>query len=126
MIGLHETVELLVGYANILYNRNKYEDAVKVYNKALEKKPSLVNAYLGIAMVYEYYRVQKPKSIEMADKVLTLEPDNMYAHFILARNEKEIDDKIIKLKTLADKFPDYVRLTNEIGICYGGTKKLYR
>jgi hypothetical protein len=36
----------------------------------------------------------------------------MYAHFILARNEKEVDDKIAKLKILAEKCPEYVRVTN--------------
>lgn len=62
----------------------------------------------------------------MANKILAIDPENMYAHFIIARNEKEIDEKIAKLKIVADKFPEYVRVTNEIGICYGGTKKQYR
>lgn len=62
----------------------------------------------------------------MANKILEIDPENMYAHFILARNEKDIDGKIAKLKIVADKFPEYVRVTNEIGICYGGTKKMYR
>lgn len=62
----------------------------------------------------------------MANKVLEIDPNISYAHFILARNEKDIDSKIAKLKIVADKFPDYVRVTNEIGICYGGTKKEYR
>ena len=50
----------------------------------------------------------------------------MYAHFILARNEKDIDAKIAKLKIASERFPEYVRITNEIGICYGATNKDYR
>jgi pentatricopeptide repeat protein len=57
MIGLNETVELLVGYDNILYNRGRYEEAIKAYNKAIEKQPSLINAYVGITMVYEFRRI---------------------------------------------------------------------
>ena len=57
MIGMNETVELLMGYANILYNRARYEQAIKTYNKVIEKRPSLVNAYVGIAMAYEYRRI---------------------------------------------------------------------
>lgn len=62
----------------------------------------------------------------MANRVLEVDPNNPYGHFILARNEKDVDNKIAKLKIVADKFPDYARVTNEIGICYGGTKKEYR
>jgi tetratricopeptide (TPR) repeat protein len=35
MIAMNETVELLVGYANILYNRARYDDAIKIYNKVI-------------------------------------------------------------------------------------------
>jgi hypothetical protein len=37
----------------------------------------------------------------MANKILELDPENMYAHFILARNEKDVDEKIAKLKVVA-------------------------
>jgi hypothetical protein len=37
----------------------------------------------------------------MANKILELEPDNMYSHFILARNEKDVDEKISKMKVVA-------------------------
>lgn len=62
----------------------------------------------------------------MASRALEVDPNNPYAHFILARNEKDVDSKIAKLKIVAEKFPDYVRVTNEIGTCYGGAKKEYR
>ena len=46
--------------------------------------------------------------------------------FILARNEKNVDEKIRKLKEVSEHHPLYVRVINEIGIVYGGTKKEYR
>ena len=97
-----------------------------MYTKLIEQKPRMVNSYVAIALTYEYKRIEKPKAVAMAGRALEVDPDCPYAHFILARNEKDVDSKIAKLKTVADRFPDYVRVTNEIGICYGGTKKEYR
>jgi hypothetical protein len=47
----------------------------------------------------------------------------MYAEFILARNQKSVDEKIESLKKAAERHPEYVKIVNEIGICYGATKK---
>jgi cytochrome c-type biogenesis protein CcmH/NrfG len=71
---------------------------MKVYNKIIEKQPNFINAYVGIALTYEYRRIQKPKAIEMANKILAKDPENMYAYFILARNQQDIQQKIQKLK----------------------------
>lgn len=46
----------------------------------------------------------------------------MYAVFILARNIENVDEKIEKLKIGYERFPDYVRIANDVGITYG-TKK---
>lgn len=58
----------------------------------------------------------------MAKKILELDPDNMYAVFILARNCNNVDEKIEKLIAAAGRFPEYVRIANDVGIAYG-TKK---
>lgn len=47
----------------------------------------------------------------------------MYAEFILARNQKSVDEKIESLKKAAERHPEYARIVNEIGICFGATKK---
>jgi pentatricopeptide repeat protein len=52
MLGIQESVELLIGYANILYNRSRYDEAIKVYIKIIEKKPTLINAYVSLALTY--------------------------------------------------------------------------
>jgi pentatricopeptide repeat protein len=57
MIGLNEAVELLVGYANILYNRYRYEEAITAYNKVIEKRSSLINAYVSMTIIYECLRI---------------------------------------------------------------------
>jgi hypothetical protein len=41
-----------------------------MYNKAIKLRPSLINAYVAIAMLHEYRRVENPKSIAMAKKIL--------------------------------------------------------
>lgn len=59
----------------------------------------------------------------MANKVLEITPSNMYAEFIIARNQKSVEEKIDSLKKAAERHPEYVRIVNEIGICFGATKK---
>lgn len=83
-----------MGYANLLSNKARYDEAIKMYNRVILYRPNLVNAYVCIAMIYEYRRIQKTKAIEMANKILEMDPNNMYAVFILTRNENNIDKKI--------------------------------
>lgn len=54
-----------------------------------------------------------------------MEPTNRVGLFILARNEKNPDNKIEKLKRVTELHPKYARAYNQIGIVFGGTKKLY-
>lgn len=121
-----ESYSLYIGYANILANRERFDEAIKVYKKVIELKPTLINSYVSLALIYEYKRIEKPKAIEMANKIIAIEPDNMYARFILARNTPNVDEKIEKLKAIHFKNPEYVRATNEIGVSYGGVKKDYQ
>lgn len=41
-----------MGYANLYYHKVRYEDAEKMYNKAIALRPNFVNAYFGIAMMH--------------------------------------------------------------------------
>jgi tetratricopeptide (TPR) repeat protein len=58
----------------------------------------------------------------MAKKALELDEDNMYALFILAKNEKDLDTRIERLIDVHKKWPEYVRNTNEVGISFGAKK----
>ncbi len=46
----------------------------------------------------------------------------MYAHFVLGKNEKDVDQKIKKLTASVKIFPLYIRLINEVGLSYGAKK----
>ncbi len=65
-------------------------------------------------------------SCETANKILSFDPTNRAALFVLARNQPTPDEKIAKLKEVMNLHPKYARCVNEIGIIYGGTKKEYR
>ena len=88
---------MYIGYAHICYNLYKYDEALKAYHKFLKMKPNFINAMVSVMFLHEFRRVEKPKSIAMAKKILELNPDNMYAHFILGKNETNTDEKIKKL-----------------------------
>jgi tetratricopeptide (TPR) repeat protein len=86
MLGEKECYEFYIGYANVLYNRARYEEAIKMYNKVIKLKPNLVNAQASLAFIYEYCRIEKSKSTALAKQILEKDSSNMYAEFILARN----------------------------------------
>jgi tetratricopeptide (TPR) repeat protein len=44
---------------------------------------------------------------------------------VIGKNEKDVDQRIKKLSDATEKFPQYVRLSNEVGLSYG-TKKDHR
>ena len=111
-----------MGYANLLSKKGRYDEAVKMYNRVILHRPTLVNAYVCIAMIHEYRRIEKTKSVAMAKKILEIDPNNMYAVFILAKNVENVDTKIEKLKSAFERFPDYVRIANDVGIAYGAKK----
>lgn len=86
MLSEKQTYELYMGYANILYNKYLYDPALKAYNKVIALRPSLVNTYVSIMFLHEFKRVEKPKAIAFANTVLSKDPDNMYAYFVLGKN----------------------------------------
>ena len=114
-----------MGYANLLYKQGQFDEAIRIYNKVIMLRPQLQKAYECVGMIYEFKRVQKAKSVDMANRVLEINPQNMYALFILSRNQKTADEKIEKLKKVCELYPKFSRAFNETGIVYGGTKKLY-
>lgn len=72
MLAEKESPELYMGYANLYYHKIRYENAEKMYNKAISLRPKFVNAYVGIAMMHEFRRIYKPKAIEMAKKIMEI------------------------------------------------------
>jgi tetratricopeptide (TPR) repeat protein len=89
-----ENIGFLMGYANILNNKGIFEESIDYYNRVLDLKPKWVRPLECMAYIYEYKRVEKKKSCELANKILTLEPGNRVALFVLARNGSTADEKI--------------------------------
>lgn len=65
-----EHVGFVMGYGNILWCNASYDEAIKMYDRAIQLKPDLINAYASIAITYEYKRVNLPKANQYAFKIL--------------------------------------------------------
>jgi hypothetical protein len=51
-----------MGYANLFACTQSYDDAVKLYDRVIQLKVDLVNAYTSKAIIYEYKRINYEKS----------------------------------------------------------------
>jgi tetratricopeptide (TPR) repeat protein len=89
-----ENVGIAMGYGNILFNNKSYDEAIKMYEKATQLKPDLINAYTSIAMTYDWRRKNPAKACQYAQKILELVPENPYADYIIAGSIQDIDQKI--------------------------------
>ena len=54
--------QIVLGYANILYNNAIYEEAINNYEFVIKLKPKFVKPHVDLALCYEYRRIQKRKS----------------------------------------------------------------
>ena len=77
-----------------------------------EVRPDWVRPLECIAYIYEYKRIEKSKAMEFSRKILEIEPTNRVGLFVLARNEKNYDSKIEKLKQVSELHPKYARAIN--------------
>jgi hypothetical protein len=53
-----------------------------MYNRVIESRPNLINAYVCLAMIHEYWKSDEEKSAEMISTILETDPENMYANYI--------------------------------------------
>jgi hypothetical protein len=70
MLCKKESYELYMGYANILYNRYKYDLSIKAYQTVIKLRPTLINAYVCMMFLHEFKRVEKTKALSYAQQVL--------------------------------------------------------
>jgi tetratricopeptide (TPR) repeat protein len=61
-----ENVGIAMGYGNILWSNSSFDEAIKMYEKAIQLKPDLINAYASIAMTYLYKRTNLTKARQYA------------------------------------------------------------
>ena len=89
-----ENYAIIMGYANILCNDAVFDEAIDYYERVSEMKPNWVRPIECLAYIYEYKRVRKAKSKELANKLLEMEPNSRTGLFILGRNQATPEQKI--------------------------------
>ena len=89
-----ENYAIIMGYANILSNDAVFDEAIDYYERVSEMKPNWVRPIECLAYIYEYKRVRKAKSKELANKLLEMEPNSRTGLFILGRNQATPEQKI--------------------------------
>lgn len=107
--------EFYMGYANILNNLQRYKEAEAIYEKIINFQPDFVNVYVAIMMISQFRMIDRQKSEKYCKLVLEIDPNNMYAHFVTARNSNK-NEKLTNLAIEANNFPLYVRITNQLGL----------
>jgi tetratricopeptide (TPR) repeat protein len=108
----------MMGYANILCKLKRFQEAIRMYNRIIESRPNLINAYVCLAMIHEYWLSDEEKSAEMINTILERDPENMYANFLRAKKVSHFQEKIEILKKLVKKYPSYAKIYNDIGKCF--------
>jgi hypothetical protein len=48
--------------------------------------------------LHQFKRVEIPKSLKIAHDIISKDPDNIYAHFIIGRNIENVEEKISTLQ----------------------------
>ncbi|MBP62376.1 MAG: hypothetical protein CMJ62_12725 [Planctomycetaceae bacterium] len=75
--------QLLVDFGNVLASKNRFNEALTQYMKALELKPEMANAYHNIGVVHNKLR-RLSKAIENYERAVELDPELAKAHKQLA------------------------------------------
>ena len=70
--------EMLCNKASVLYNQQKYDEALEYYNKVLEIDPSNLYSLNSIGNIFVNIE-QYDKAIEYLEKVLAIDPENVDA-----------------------------------------------
>ena len=51
--------------------------------------------------LHQFKRVEIPKSLKIAHTILSKDPDNQYAHFIIGKNTENVEERIQYLQSSA-------------------------
>lgn len=85
------TSQLYFEEAFKLENEEKYEEAILLLNKAIEKKPAFLGAYINRGANKSALGKQK-EAIKDYEKVIKIAPDNVFAIFNKANNLKRLKE----------------------------------
>ena len=97
--------------------------ALPIYAKVSELKPNFPNPAACTALIYEYKRINHDKALDIALNILKTHPDNQWGQFLVAKNQKDPNQRVAKLKECFTKHPLFAKAANESGMVYGGALK---
>jgi len=104
------------------YNRGQYDEAVMLYNKAIELDSNFVWARISLGMYY-YYHGEKPtgelhfKNAEFNLKRVTAK-ERLWFTSLMASSRGDLDKGIITLKEYILQFPDDYDAWYNLGVGY--------
>lgn len=116
--------ELLPGDAEVIsmrgaveYNEGNIEIAIQLFQQVIELTPKRAQPYHDLAMIV-HRQAQHQKALELIDKGLTLEPDNMRLLDIKGaalRALHRLDESFATYKKLVEAHPDVFTLWIDLG-----------
>lgn len=102
------------------FRAQRYDDAITIYKKAVEKDPQSVDAYYNLALTYDK-KGMIDESIESYKHVISLKPDHGQAHNNLGTvyEKKDMSSKAIAQYKLAiSNDPDLPQAQYNLGRAY--------
>jgi tetratricopeptide (TPR) repeat protein len=90
-----ETADMHYNLGVILQGQNKYDDAIREYEKVLDSRPDDVNANFNLAMIYDTVKNRRDEAIEHYRKYLKIGPEASDALEVEERlKELEAENKV--------------------------------
>ena len=123
---MDNSIEFYGLIANTYFKEDKFEEAIKYYNKAIENNKNYISAYYNIA---EIYKKQKDfdKAKEYYEKTIQISPDYIYPYYQIGNlyfDKKEYDIAIDWYKKALEIEPNEELVNYYIGIAYKEQKNL--
>ncbi len=108
------------------YAMNQTKDAANQYEKALALKPDYTEVLIKLADLYFVVK-EHPKSLELLNRGIKMDPSNAYLYHMLGMNYKEMGDTgraIYHFQTAIEYDPKDVESTLYIANLYAAQKKV--
>ena len=114
------TFESLVGKADDAYRKQRYDEALDLYTKAVVFNPSDKITMLKIANIYKL-KGNNAKAISFYDKIITIDASSNDAYFnkgLVYANQKNYDEAIKCFEKVIELSPEYPYAYYSLGMAY--------